>query len=203
MQFPALTSLTSRRSGAFTEDFRKIFKPSGLIAATVFMALKLVLLLAALRNAGVSAVVALEQLTTVWRLPLGALFFFTLAYVLNSLSPVFFSLAIGAAIKDSPIISRGMKELRKWHYKHLHDDVLKGSNRRKAATLWQVVPFLGGCRKSAYARNEQPRHFNHTPLSLVSSSATGFNKTTMLLENCCRRKRMNILNVSHGYVTHM
>ena len=126
MQIPALASLTSLLSGAVAGDFRNLFKPSDLIAAAVFLALNLVLVLPALRNAGVSVVVAPEQLSTVWRLALGALFFVTLAYILNSLGPAFLTLASGAVIKDSPIIGWGMKELQKWHYKYLRDDVLKG-----------------------------------------------------------------------------
>ena len=114
MQIPALASLTNLLGGAVVGDFRKPFKPSDLIAAAVFLALNLVLVLPALRSAGVSVIVALEQLSSVWRLALGALFFVTLAYILNSLGPAFLTLASGAAIKDSPIIGWGMKELQEW-----------------------------------------------------------------------------------------
>lgn len=179
MQIPALASLTSVLSRAVTEDFCKLFKSSGLIAAAGFLALNQVLVLPALRNAGVSVIVVLEQLSTVWQLALGALFFVTLAYILNSFGPAFLTLASGAAIKDSPIIGWGMKELQKWRYKHLRDDVLKGSNRRKAAALWPVMRFLGGCWKSVHAGDDQLRHFNNTPLNVYSSSVSGFNKTTM------------------------
>jgi hypothetical protein len=116
---PVLSALTELLSGAVTEEFKKLFKPSALVASAVFLTLNLVLILPVLRALGIGPVIALDQLSTAWQIVLGTLLLFALAYVLSSLGGAFLALMSGASLRDSPVIGWLLRELQSRTYERL------------------------------------------------------------------------------------
>ncbi len=139
---PVLSSLTQLITGVVTEDFKKLFKPSALVAAGIFMALNLVLILPPLRDIRWGPVIGLEGLSTAWQIALGTLLLFILAYVFNSLGSAFLSVASGTAFKDSPVVGEALVCLQRRTYKDLCHTVKSGSHTEKqerAQAEWRLA----------------------------------------------------------------
>jgi hypothetical protein len=134
---PVLSALTELLSGSVTEEFKKLLKPSMLVASAVFLTLNLVLILPVLRALGAGPVVALDQLSTAWQIALGTLLLFALAYVLNSLGGAFLALTSGACLRDSPIVGELLRKLQKRTYTRLCRTVKEGSTGQEGALATQ------------------------------------------------------------------
>jgi hypothetical protein len=173
---PVLSSLTELITGAVTEDFKKLFKPSALVAAGIFLALNLVVILPPLREVGFGPVVALERLSTAWQAALGTLLLFALAYVINSLGGPFLSLASGTAFRDSPIVGNLLLWLQRRTYDRLRKTARSGRTRQEKVLAIQRLavefPSEGSVeftRKNALA----PTRLGNV---LASTSAYTWNK---------------------------
>jgi hypothetical protein len=118
-EVPVLSALTELLSGAVPEEFKKLFKPSALVAAAIFLTLNLVLILPALREAAFGPVAALDRLSSAWQIVVGTLLLFALAYVFNSLGGAFLELASGASVAHSPLIGDKLSQWQLHAYEGL------------------------------------------------------------------------------------
>jgi hypothetical protein len=97
----ALSSIASMMTGGATEGFKSLVRPRSLVAAAIFLALNVVLVLPLLARGDVKVVLQLSALPTAWQTALATLALFILAYLITSLSAFFLSLVSGRFLEKS------------------------------------------------------------------------------------------------------
>src|SRR5262245_31405382 len=98
----ALSSISTLLGGGATSDFKKLVQPRGLVAASIFLALNVTLVLPSLASGNVRAAMLYAALSTGWQLTIGTLALFALGYLINSLGPFFLSVVSGSTLLRSP-----------------------------------------------------------------------------------------------------
>lgn len=97
----ALSSIASMMTGSATEGFKSLVRPRSMVAAAIFLALNVVLVLPLLARANVKVVHQLSALSTAWQTLLATLALFILAYLITSLSAFFLTLVSGRFLEKS------------------------------------------------------------------------------------------------------
>jgi len=97
----ALSSIASIMTGGATEGFKSLIRPRSLVAAAIFLALNVVLVLPLLARGDVKVVLQISALPTVWQTALATLALLILAYLITSLSAFFLTNVSGRFLRKS------------------------------------------------------------------------------------------------------
>ncbi|MCB0254074.1 MAG: hypothetical protein H6649_02280 [Caldilineae bacterium] len=116
---PVLSSITELLTGTFKDEFKKLFQPSSLVAAAIFLALNLVLVFPPLVRHRVTPFVTLQRLPTVSQILIGTLVLVAIGYLINSLDSAFVALMNGNAFRDSPLVHKWLQKRQQDRYRAL------------------------------------------------------------------------------------
>jgi hypothetical protein len=119
----ALSSITTLMTGGVTEDFKSAVRPRSMVAATIFLALNVVLVLPPLAQSNVKVVLQLAALPTGWQAALATLLLFILAYLITSLSAFFLSLVSGRFLDNSFLLGRLFLRYQQYRFDRLQEQI--------------------------------------------------------------------------------
>ncbi|HZI11537.1 MAG TPA: hypothetical protein VE153_14240 [Myxococcus sp.] len=116
----ALSSIATLVAGGVTEDFKSVIRPRSLVAAAIFLALNVVLVLPPLAQNNVKKVLQFAALPIGWQAALLTLKLFILAYLINSLSAFFLTLVSGRFLENSVVFGRLALRYQQYRFDALH-----------------------------------------------------------------------------------
>ena len=142
--FPVLSSLAGLFSGTVTDEFKKLIQPQSLVAAAVFLALNLTLILPELVRRRVPFATTLAGLSTAWDVLLATLVLFILGYLVNCLGNFFLNILSGTTLRDSPLVGQTLISWQQNKFQQLQDttaDNTKSDSERSAAAYRLATEF--------------------------------------------------------------
>lgn len=137
-----------------SEEFKKLFQPWALVAAAIFLAFNLLLVIPGLVSAGVAPLAALQRLPTIWQILIGTLVLTALGYLISSLGSSFVDLVSGNALRGSPIIYEWMLARQKRQFEKLRQTAKPnrdGETDRKGARALYTLALEYPDEKEALA----------------------------------------------------
>jgi hypothetical protein len=119
----ALSSIATLMTGGVTEDFKSIARPRSMVAAAIFLALNVVLVLPPLAQNNVRVALQLAALPTAWQAALATLVLFILAYLITSLSAFFLTLVSGRFLENSLLLGWLALRYQQHRFDKLHQEI--------------------------------------------------------------------------------
>jgi hypothetical protein len=119
----ALSSIATMMTGGVTDDFKSVIRPRSMVAAAIFLALNVVLVLPPLARNDVKVVLQLAALSTGWQAALATLALFILAYLITSLSAFLLTLVSGRFLEDSVLLGRLFLWYQQYRFDKLHQAI--------------------------------------------------------------------------------